>query len=465
MKTDWKTILTLAALALGLHAPGRAQTQTGITPQLLGEMEGACVQDASFKSVQNSLAQVEASKVAADWQKMSSIDEHFSNKLADESVTEQKSTGRCWMFSGLNIFRRAAAQHLATEEFEFSQNYLFFYDKLEKSNVFLQGIIRTRDLPTTDRTVEWLMRNTVQDGGNWLGFIELVKKYGVVPKEIMPETFSSSHSEEVDHVLALRLKLAAERIRAAGDGAGIEGLRVQALKDVYRILALNFGVPPKRFQWRYEDKDKKLTPYRSYTPQDFYHGVVNDALDDYLALYSIPTLPFDRKYEIDLDKAVEDRPNMYFVNCPLETMKDLAKACLLDNRPVWFGCDVDQESVRDTGLMMPRVLDFDSMYGMDLQMSRKELFETYTSIPEHNMVFTGVDLADGKPVKWLVENSWGDKTGKKGFFVMMDEWFDRYVEVIVVQKKYIPPALLAVFGTQAQPLPPWDPMMRALGYE
>ena len=349
MKTDWKPILFLAALALGLSSPGRAETPTGITPQLLGEMEGACVQDASFKAVQNSLAQVEASKVAADWQRMSSIDEHFSNKLPDETVTEQKNTGRCWMFSGLNIFRRAAAQHLGAEEFEFSQNYLFFYDKLEKSNVFLQGIIRTRDLPTTDRTVEWLMRNTVQDGGNWLGFIELVKKYGVVPKEIMPETFSSSHSDGVDHVLALRLKVAAEKIRAARDGAEIDALRVQALKDAYRILALNFGVPPKRFQWRYEDKDKKLTPYQSYTPQEFYHGVVNDALDDYLALYSIPTLPFNRKYEIEMDKAVEDRPNMFFVNCPLETMKDLAKACLVDSRPVWFGCDVDQETFRDTG--------------------------------------------------------------------------------------------------------------------
>jgi bleomycin hydrolase len=461
----WSRILAAVSLSLGSAAFIPARAQDAITPELLSEMKEACTPDAAFKSVQNSLAQVESSKVAADLQKMNSVDSHFSNKLPDEAVTEQDATGRCWMFSALNIFRRAAAQRLKSEEFEFSQNYLFFYDKLEKSNVFLEAIIRTRKLPSTDRGVEWLMRNTVQDGGNWLGFVELVRKYGVVPKDVMPETFSSSNSQGVDSVLALRLKVAAVRIRAAQNDAEIASLRLQALKDAYRILALNFGIPPTQFKWRYEDKDKKLTPFATYTPQQFYHEVVNDALDDYLALYSIPTLPFYKRYEIDLDKAVEDRPNMNFVNCPLDTLKGLAKACLLDNRPVWFGCAVEQESVRDRGLMMPGIYDYESMYHMDLQLSRKELFETYSSTPDHNMVFTGIDLTDGRPVKWLVENSWGEKPGKKGYFVMTDDWFDRYVQVIVVQRKYIPAPLLSVFGTKPETLPPWDPMMRALGYE
>jgi len=455
---------TLIAVGLALMTAGSGfgQKPNALTPELLSQMENSCPPDAGFKAIQHALAQTDGAKLALNWQKINAVDAHFSNRLADEEVTAQEDTGRCWMFSGLNIFRRAAAQHLSTGEFEFSQNYLFFYDKLEKSNVFLEAIIRSRAKPHSDRTVEWLMRTPVQEGGNWLGFIELVKKYGVVPKEIMPETFSSSHSDGVDHVLALRLQVAAVKIRAAGSEAEIAALKLQALKDVYRILALNFGLPPKQFQWRYEDKDKKLTPYETYTPQQFYHQVVNDALDDYLALYSIPTLPFNRKYYVDLDKAVEDRPDMNFVNCSVETLKRLTKTVILDNRPVWFGCAVGQESVRQSGLMMPDVFDYESLYGMDFHLPRKALFETYSSSPDHNMVFTGVDLADGKPVKWLVENSWGDQAGKKGYFTMTDAWFDLYVQVIVVQKKYIPAGLLAVFSTQPERLPPWDPMMSEL---
>jgi len=460
-----RTTVMLAVMLCTLSVSVLSQHENAITPQLLLELETSCQPNAQYKSIQHALAQVDAQKISLDWQKMISVDAHFSNRLTDEKITDQKSSGRCWMFSALNIFRRAAAYHLESEEFEFSQNHLFFYDKLEKSNVFLEAIVRSRNKPPTDRYVEWLMRNPVQDDGNWLGFIELVKKYGVVPKEIMPETFSSSNSSGVNRVLALRLKAAAVKIRSAQNDQEIAALKLQALKDVYRILTLNFGLPPKEFQWRYENKEKKLSPFKKHTPQQFYHDVVNDALDDYLALYSIPTLDFNKKYEIDLDKAVEDRPNMFFVNCPLETLKDLAKSCLLDNRPVWFGCDVGQETFGDSGLMMPGMYDYESMYGMEFRLSRKELFETYSSIPNHNMVFTGIDIVEGKPAKWLVENSWGEKAGRKGFFVMLDEWFDRYVQVVVVQRKYIPESLHALFKTTAQTLPPWDPMMKALGYE
>lgn len=193
--------------------------------------------------------------------------------------------------------------------------------------------------------------------------------------------------------------------------------------------------------------------------------MTNDALDDYFALYSIPTLTPDKKYEIDLDRALIDKPNMFFVNCSVDQIKSIARQCLLDKQPVWFGCDVGQEFSRDDGVLMAGVRDYQSMYGMDFSLSRKELFETYSSIPNHNMVLTGVDISDDSPVKWLVENSWGDKIGKKGFLTMLDGWFDRYVQVVVVHKKYIPERLIALFATQAEVLPPWDPMMKVMGYE
>jgi len=289
-----------------------------------------------------------------------------------------------------------------------------------------------------------------------------VKKYGVVPKDIMPETYSSSNSGHVNYVLSLRLKHAALDIRHEEDAGRIPGIKVKALKDVYRILAINFGVPPKEFVWRYETRDKKLSPLVTYTPLQFFHETAGDVLDDYYALYSVPTLPFDRKYEIDLNRTVSEEPNLYFVNCPLQRMKEMAKASLLDSNAVWFGCDVGQQSSTENGIMSPGLYDYESLYGMDFALSREELFESYSSIPTHNMVFTGIDIVDGKVKKWLVENSWGDARGKRGYLYMLDGWFDQYVQEVVVHKRYIPKDLLAVFQTKAVVLPPWDPMTEIL---
>jgi len=455
-------LLLSAALAA---SPATAQRQTGISPDLLREIEKSCVVDASFRAVQNALSQTEGSRIATSWQVTTGFDAYFSNRLKDQKITDQKSSGRCWMFSALNTLRPVAVRKLHAEDIEFSQNYLFFFDKLEKANLFLEAVIALRGKPLTDRTMEFLLRQPVQDGGNWLGFIELVKKYGVVPKDVMPETFSSSNSRTVNHVLGIKLKQYALRLRSVTDTTRWASLKTEALRDVYRILALNFGMPPETFSWRYEGADKKLSETRTYTPQQFYREVVDEALDDYYAIYSIPTLPFDRRYEIELDKAVADRPDMNFVNCSLETMKSFAVKCLLDGQPVWFGCDVGQESISETGLMAPGIFDYASLYGMDFTLSRKELFETYSSSPDHNMVFTGIDVAGGKPRKWLVENSWSEKQGKKGYFTMTDEWFDRYVQVVVVHKKYIPAEILALFNTPPEKLPPWDPMFHALGME
>lgn len=459
-----KTILLLVSAVLAAsRAP--AQHPTGITPDLLQDLEKSCVVDAHFRAVQNALSQTEGRKIAASWQVTTNVDAYFSHRLKDQKITDQKSSGRCWMFSALNTLRPVAARKLNAGEMEFSQNYLFFYDKLEKANLFLEAVIVLREKPLTDRTMEFLLKQPVQDGGNWIGFIELVKKYGVVPRDVMPETFSSSNSGTVNNVLGMKLKQYALRLRSVADTAQWARLKAEALRDVYRILALNFGVPPTAFSWRYEGSDKKVTLPKTYTPRQFYREVVDEVLDDYYALYSVPTLPFGKRYDIELDKALADRPDMNFVNCSLETIKSLAMKCLLDDQPVWFGCDVGQESISETGLMAPGIFDFASLYGMDFTLSRKELFETYSSTPNHNMVFTGIDIAGGKPEKWLVENSWSEKPGKKGYFTMTDEWFDRYVQVIVVHKKYILPEILALFTTTPEKLPPWDPMFHALGME
>jgi len=455
-------LLVVATLLAWFASQLSAQNVKHIDPSVLGELERSCVPDAQLRAAQHALAQVDGNKVSQNWEKIVGVDSYFSLRLKDQKITDQKNTGRCWMFSGLNIIRPVVTNKLGCGDVELSQTYLYFYEKLEKANLFLDAVVETRSKPYTDRSVEYILKQNAQDGQNWVGFVELVKKYGVVPKEVMPETYSASNSGHVNYALSLKLKQAAMKIRHEQDSSRISEIKLQALKDVYRILAINFGLPPKEFIWRYESKDKKPSPLKSYTPQQFYREAVGEVLDDYYALYSVPTLPFEKKYEIDLDRIVSDRPNMYFVNCSLEMLKEVSRKSLLDSNAVWFGCDVGQQSSTENGLMTPRLYDYESLYGMDFTLTRKDLFETYSSIPTHNMVFTGIDVVDGKVKKWLVENSWGDTRGKKGYLYMLDDWFDQYVQVVVVHKRYIPKDVLAVFQTKAEMLPPWDPMLKML---
>jgi len=454
MKTTLMILLAVPFLS------GIAQTR--LTPELLNELARSCPQNAQLQSARNALAQVDGNKITQDWNTIVGVDQYFSLRLHDQKITDQKGTGRCWMFSGLNVLRPPKARNLHAADVELSQAYLYFFEKLEKANLFLDAVIQTRNKPYTDRTVEFLCKQNVQDGQNWMGFVELVDKYGVVPKEVMPETYSSSNSGQVNAVLSRLLKRAAVKIRQDSSADGIARLRMQALKDVYRILAVNFGIPPATFDWRYETNDKKLATLKGYTPQRFCREFVGKVLQDYYPLYSIPTLAFGKKYEIALDRTVSDQPDLQFVNVPLGTLKDLAKRSLLDSNAVWFGCDVGQESSSESGIMAPRLYDYASLYGMDFSMDRRELFETYSTTPTHNMVFTGIDIVDGKVKKWLVENSWGETRGRKGYFTMLDEWFDDYVQEIVVNKKYLPQDILAVFSTQATVLPPWDPMVSGI---
>lgn len=458
MKSITVTITALLLLVGGLAA----QSSGDLTPTVLDELARSCPDDTRLKAAQNALAQVDGKTIMQNWEATVSVDTFFSLRLKDQRITDQKGTGRCWMFSGLNILRPIVAKALGCDEIELSQSYLYFYEKLERANLYLNAVIATKDKPSTDRTVEFLLTSNVQDGENWHGFVALVSKYGVVPQEVMPETHSSSNSTHVIAVLSRKLKQAAVRIRHESSPERIAEIKMQALKDMYRILAMNFGLPPTTFTWRYRKTDTTLATLEGYTPMWFFRETVGAALAEYYPLYSIPTLAFDKKYEIDMDRIVDDGPNLYFVNCPVETLKELTRNSLLDSQAVWFGCDVGQQMNSKNGLMIPGLIDYASFYDMDFSLTRQELFETYSCSPNHNMVFTGVDIVDGRVRKWLVENSWGGASGKGGYLVMRDDWFDLYVQEVVLRKKYIPKKILALFDTKAETLPPWDPMVQAL---
>ncbi len=455
-----KKVLPLIILMIFFSMPLAAQH---LDAAALDELARACPPDARLKAAQNVLAQVDGNKITQNWEKTAGVDPHFSLRLKEQKITNQRGTGRCWMFSALNIIRPVIAEKLGCKEIELSQNYLYFFEKLEKANLFLNAVIETREKPHTDRMVESLLKTNIQDGQNWLGFSGLVKKYGVVPIGVMPETFSSSNSGHVNRVLSVRLKQAAVRIRSEKNPARVDALRQQALKDVYKILAINFGIPPKTFTWRYENRDKNLVQLETQTPQQFFNENVGDKLESYYALYSIPTLEFGKKYAIERNRIVSSGEDLYFINLPLEALKEVTKNSLLDSSAVWFGCDVGQQANSEIGLLTAGLYDYQSLYGIDFGMTRRELFESYSSVPNHNMVFTGIDIVDGRITKWLVENSWGEARGKQGYLHMTDDWFDLYVQEIVVDKKYIPADVLKLFDSKATLLPPWDPMTERVG--
>ncbi len=458
-------IVLIAAALVCMPAAAKKARPTGLTPEVLKELSGSLKMDSHLTFARNALADSDAAKLTLNRNLINSMDDNFSHRIKDMSITNQERTGRCWMFAGLNILRPIAAKKLGIKNIEFSENYLFFYDKLEKSNMFLEAVMKTRSLPLDNRYIEFLMNHTTPDGGYWAGLSQLVKKYGVVPKTIMPETYASSHSGTINRTLDLKLKEYALKIRAEKNIDKQMALKIQALKDVYRILAVNFGIPPKTFRWRYKDKDKKLTQYKTWTPVQFYNDIIGAPLDDYITLESVPTKEFGKLYQIDLDKSVYDRPNLTFANVSIEMLRQVALKSVLADTPVWFGCDVGKASSGKNGIMAPGIHDMTSLYGIDFNLTRKQMFETYTDAPTHAMVFTGVDMNGKQPVKWLVENSWGKKFGHNGFYYMADKWFDYYVQVVVVKKEFVPKDILKIFKQKATLLPPWDPMYKVLTLE
>ncbi len=456
----WLLVVLFVHTALAA-VPG-GDEKGALTPEIIRELRSSFTLDATTRSALNAVSQNDIKALALDRMVSSGLDKNFSHRIETEGVTNQQKSGRCSLFAGLNIMRPIAARALNVKMFEFSQNYLFFWDKLEKANLFLESIIRTADRPVSDREVEWLLKHPFPDGGQWNMVLSLVKKYGAVPKDVMPESKNSTNTGNMNKMISRLLRKDAAILRDLHAGgaspADLEKRKLVMLKEVYRMLALHLGVPPTSFTWRYKDKSGKLSEPRTYTPREFLAATVNLKLDDYVCLHNIPGRTYNRLYQIQFDRDMMDQPNMTFVNVPMETLADITRKSILADEPVWFGCDVGKESNSKLGFMKRSLYDYDDLYGVDFDMTKEERIWYQESVPTHAMVITGVDLRDDKPVKWLVENSWGSKVGEKGYFTMYDDWFREYTYSIVVNKKFVPDEVLKLFTGKAEMLPPWDPM-------
>lgn len=389
----------------------------------------------------------------------------FSIDLKQGDITNQKASGRCWMFAALNTMRFDIIRKLNLETFELSQSYPLFYDKLEKSNYFLESILETLDEPTNGRLISYLLSAPLNDGGQWDMFANLVSKYGIVPKDAMPESISSSATREMSTYLTVKLREYACTLRSQYEkGVAMDDLRKekdQMMSTIYKMLCICLGKPPKTFTFEVMDKDRKFIRDASITPKEFFDKYVGWNLNDYVSLINAPTVdkPYNRSYSVKFLGNVKEGNPVKYLNVTTNILKEVAIAQLKDSKPVWFGCDVGQYSTRDTGILDLDVLKVDQLFGTTFSMTKAERLDYGQSLMTHAMVFTGVNIDDNnEPNRWKVENSWGKDPGKDGYFVMSDPWFDEYTYQIVVNKKYLSEQLLAQYESEPIMLEPWDPM-------
>ena len=480
-------IIALAAAALlaspVMNAQQRAGSpEGGISKEMLAEISKGYEGNASDKAIRNALACNPIATLALNSENAGMMDTHFSDRVRTKGITDQKSSGRCWLFTGLNVLRAKIIDKYDLPALELSQNYLYFYDQLEKANLFLQGVIDTKDLPYEDRTVDWLFRNPLGDGGQFTGVSNLILKYGIVPAEVMPETYQSNNTGQMSTLIKTKLREDGLDLRKAyKEGYAkiakrpkkdvevgmqelegrLQAMKVQQLSEVYRMLVLCLGEPVKEFDWARYNSKNEFVNQKKYTPQSFYQEYVGEDLENnYIMVMNDPCREYGKVYEIDYDRHVYDGHNWLYVNLPVEKIKEMAIASIKDNVAMYFSCDVRKFLDLRKGTNDVANLDYDSLMGVEFGMNKQERVQTYASGSTHAMTLIAVDICPetGKPVKWMVENSWGPASGYKGCLIMTDEWFNEYMFRLVVEKKYVPADVLEMMNQTPVQLPAWDPM-------
>ena len=389
----------------------------------------------------------------------------FSLDLTKDKVSDQKASGRCWMFAALNTFRHKMIAGFQLEDFELSQAHTFFWDKYEKSNWFLEQVLATADQELTSRKVKFLLDTPQQDGGQWDMVVSLFEKYGVVPKSVYPESISSSNSRELNQILNKLLRQDAQILRElvaeGANSADLQAKKEELLQGVFNFLAMNLGLPPRQFDFSYRDKDNNFHSESGLTPQVFFKKYVDLKLDDYVSIINAPTVdkPYGKSYTVEmLGNVVGSKPVRY-LNVEMDRLKELAIAQMQAGETVWFGSDVGQSSNRKAGIMADGMYDFTSSMDIQLTQDKAGRLDYSESLMTHAMVLTGVDLDEnGKAKRWKVENSWGEKVGNKGYFVASDAWMNEYTYQIVVRKEFLTAAELAAYEAEPLVLAPWDPM-------
>ena len=437
------------------------QDKGGITAEMMQQIRSSQTNTQAERAARNAMAINPISELATNAENLAMIDTHFSHRVATKGITDQHQSGRCWLFTGLNVLRAKMISDLDLGELTFSHNYLFFYDQLEKCNLFLQAVIDTKHLPMEDRQVEWLFKNPLNDGGQFTGVSNLVMKYGVVPSEIMPENYQSNNTSQISNLIKLKLREYGLKLRAQKDRRAPVALKTEMLTELYSMLARAYGVPPTEFEWTLRNKAGEVISTKTYTPQSFYKEYFGD-IDlekNFVMVMNDPSREYYKVYEIEYDRHVYDGDNWVYLNLPIDEVKALAIASIKDNTAMYFSCDVGKFLLSKKGTLDINNFDYESLMGVEFPMNKEERVRTFASGSSHAMTLIAVDLDEnGTPKKWMVENSWGPQAGWKGNLIMTDEWFEEYMFRVVVDKKYIPAETLKLLEQKPIMLPSWDPM-------
>ncbi|QTL98646.1 aminopeptidase [Iocasia frigidifontis] len=404
--------------------------------------------------------------VAMNYESITNLHYNFSEEIDVGKVTNQKKSGRCWMFAALNNIRYSISDKLNIEnhDFELSQSYTMFWDKLEKSNYFLENIIETRDMDLTSRKVMWLLNNPTNDGGQWDMFAGIIEKYGIVPKYVMPESYSSSNSAVMNKILNLKLRDNAKILRnyykQGGNLSELRNKKEEMIDEIYSILCYFLGEPPQSFDFEYRNKEDNFFRDENITPLEFYQKYSEIKMNNYVSIINAPTSdkPFHQTYTVEFLGNVIDGQKIHYLNLEIDMLKELSIAQIKNGEPVWFGCDVGQMSERDYGIMDTDLYNYEELLNTAFTLDKGERLQYGESVLTHAMVFTGVNLYNVKANRWKVQNSWGEEPGNKGFFVMSDKWFEEFNYEVVINKKYLSEELMEDYQKEAVLLEPWDPM-------
>ena len=451
-----------------------------LTREFLADLRKRYQMGADDRARHNAVTNNDINALALNREVVRGDDGHFSHRIKSKGITNQQKTGRCWMFAGLNVLRPQVIRNHDMDEFEFSPTYLQFWDKLEKANLFLESVIELRDADFLDRDWEMVNRHTMEDSGWWNYVAGLVEKHGVVPASVMPGTHGGTHTDTLNLILGRLLRARAVKLLDQyADGASLEALRAgkdAILNEVYRLLVINLGEPPSEFEWRYrlrkkhdgngndEDADmrtvadKDLSPPEHHTPHSFYQKYVGGSLADFVCLYNDPYNELNRHYRFDRARNIVGTECMQFVNIDMPPLKEIALASILANEPLWFAVNMHFDHSKQHGLMEHQLFDYETLFGIDLSVSKANRTRFHAGASCHAMALMGVDLTnDGSPRKWLAENSWGDGEGNKGWWTLHDKWFDEHVYTIIVHKRHVPAAIMKHFDEPAIVLPAWYP--------
>lgn len=443
-----------------------AQNERQISLNQIENWENQVKLNPEYKAKINAISNTDLKSLTLNREQLGKLDFFFKYKADVTGITDQKKSGRCWMFTGLNIIRPKIIKTLHVSNFEFSTNYLFFYDMLEKANLALEIGIETASKPLEDKTVEWLLKNPIGDGGVFTSLVNLIDKYGVVPKEVMPETYHSENTSQLNNILSYKIRENILELRyMAEKKQNVQAIRTKKetmLSDIYKILVYHLGMPPKEFSWRYKTKDDKISEIKNYTPKNFLKEILPDfEIKQYVQLMNDPSRPYYKTFEIEYDRNTIEGINWVYLNLPIEDIKTIAIKSIKANEVMYFSCDVGKQLNMDKGLLSTQNYDYSALYGINFNMDKKERIITFESGSSHGMALVGVDTDNHeKPVKWLVENSWGATNGFNGYLVITDEWFNEYMFRLAIKKEFLDSKQLELIKQIPIKLPPWDPMFQ-----